>query len=172
MADINFNSLADPLTDYIYRMFSLSKYPALEEVQESLSSEQLRILKDQVESEGTDPTPQSQFNYAWGLIKSSNYKMQQEGIKIMSTLYRDVPSMRRECLYYLALGSYKVGDYTNATRYADTLLKNEPDNKQAQTLKATIHDQVTQEGLIGIGIAGGALAIGVGLLGALLRRKR
>lgn len=153
-------------------MFGKSTYPALEELQELLSSEQLRILKDQVESEGQDPAPQSQFNYAWGLIKSSNYKMQQQGISILSELYRDVPSMRRECLYYLALGSYKIGDYSNATRYADTLLKNEPENKQAQDLKESIHEKVTQEGLIGIGIAGGALAVGVGILGALLRKKR
>lgn len=153
-------------------MFGNSRYPALEEVQDPLSSEQLRILKDQFESEGSDPSPQSQFNYAWGLIKSVNYKMQQQGINILSNLYRDVPSMRRECLYYLSLGSYKVGDYTNAARYAETLLKNEPDNKQAQALKESIHDKVNQEGLIGIGIAGGALAVGVGILGALLRRKR
>lgn len=153
-------------------MFGKSTYPALEELQEPLLSEQLRILKDQMESEGQDPAPQSQFNYAWGLIKSSNYKMQQQGINILSKLYRDVPSMRRECLYYLALGSFKVGDYSNATRYADALLKNEPENKQALDLKESIHEKVTQEGLIGIGIAGGALAVGVGIFGALLRRKR
>lgn len=154
-------------------MFGKSQiYPALEEIQDSLSPEQLRVLKDQVESEKPNPAPQSQFNYGWGLIKSRNHKLQQQGIDILSGLYRDVPSMRRECLYYLALGSYKLGDYTNASRYVDTLLKSEPENVQAKALKDSIHDKVTQEGLIGIGIAGGALAVGVGILGALLRKKR
>lgn len=145
---------------------------SLEEVQIPLSNEQLRILKDQVESEKPDTSPQSLFNYGWGLIKSTDKQRQKEGIEILACLYRDTPSMRRECLYYLALGSYKVGDYSNARRYAGILVKSEPENGQAKALQDAIDDKVTQEGLIGIGIAGGALAIGVGIIGALMRRKR
>lgn len=153
-------------------MFEKSVYPALEEVQNSLSNQQLEILRRQVESEGPDPSAQSQFNYAWGLIKAPDLNSQRKGIDILGTLYRDVPKMRRESLYYLALGSYKVGDYSNARRYCETLLQNEPDNTQVKDLKQLIEDKVTQEGLIGIGIAGGVLAVGVGILGALMRKKR
>lgn len=147
-------------------------YAALEEADNSLSTQQLEILRLQVESEKPDPSPQSQFNYGWGLIKSSDSKRQRQGLDILGTVYRDAPMMRRESLYYLALGSYKVGDYSNARRYAETLLQKEPDNSQVKDLKEMIEDKVTQEGLIGIGIAGGILAVGVGLLGALLRKKR
>ncbi|KAF6046827.1 Fis1 C-terminal tetratricopeptide repeat family protein [Candida parapsilosis] len=80
--------------------------------------------------------------------------------------------MRREVLYYLSLGSFKLGDYTNAKRYVETLLKSEPENQQALTLLENIQDKVAQEGLIGIGVAGGVLAVGIGIIGALVRRNR
>ncbi|KAL7666926.1 Mitochondrial fission 1 protein [[Candida] zeylanoides] len=153
-------------------MFEKSIYPALEEVQTALSPQQLEILRLQVESERPDVSPQSQFNYAWGLIKAPDSRSQQQGIDILATLYRDVPAMRRESLYYLALGSYKVGEYSNARRYTETLLQKEPDNAQVVSLNKLIEDKITQEGLIGIGVAGGILAVGVGILGALLRKKR
>lgn len=147
------------------------KYPALEEVQQLIAPEQLQILKNQVESEHP-PSPQSLFNYAWGLLKTESHKSQRQAIEILSTLYRDVPELRRESLYYLALGSVKIGEYTNARRYAESLLEKEPDNAQFKALKQAIDDQVTQDGLIGLGVAGGVLALGVGLMGALMRKKR
>ncbi|KAK6455892.1 uncharacterized protein RJT20DRAFT_129276 [Scheffersomyces xylosifermentans] len=149
-----------------------SVYPALEELHSSLSPQQLRILKDQVDSEKPDVSAQTKFNYAWGLIKSDSYKYQQEGIWLLTEVYADDKSLRRECLYYLSLGSYKVGDYTNARRYIDTLLQEEPQNTQARSLKETIDENVTRDGLIGLGIAGGVLAIGIGLMGAFMRKKR
>ncbi|KAK6465985.1 hypothetical protein DFJ63DRAFT_311065 [Scheffersomyces coipomensis] len=147
-------------------------YPALEELKQPLSPKQLEILKNQLESEKPNVSSQSLFNYAWGLIKSPHYKDQQEGVEILTNVFRDDPSMRRECLYYLSLGSYKIGDYSNAKRYVETLIHGEPDNTQAIALKESIDDKITTEGLIGIGIVGGVLALGVGLVGALLRKKR
>lgn len=150
-----------------------SVYPALEELSSPLLNQQLQILKNQVEAEQPEVSPQTTFNYAWGLIKSSNHKHQEEGVRLLTGVFRDVPSMRRECLYYLSLGSYKIGDYTNARRYVDTLLDAEPENSQARALKVTIDDQVTKEGLIGLGIVGGAIAaIGLGIMGAMMRKKR
>lgn len=80
--------------------------------------------------------------------------------------------MRREALYYLTLGSVKTGEYANARRYAESLLEKEPENTQFQALKKAIDDQVTQDGLIGLGVAGGVLAVGLGIMGALMRKKR
>lgn len=146
-------------------------YPALEEVNQPIAPEQLQILKNQLDSE-SPPSPQSLFNYAWGLLKTDNHHSQKTAIEILSTLYRDVPSLRREALYYLALGSVKIGEYTNARRYAESLLEKEPQNSQFLALKSAIDDQVTQDGLIGLGVAGGVLAIGLGIMGAFMRKKR
>ncbi|PSK38927.1 hypothetical protein C7M61_002232 [Candidozyma pseudohaemuli] len=146
-------------------------YSALEEIKQVIAPEQLEILKNQLESE--DPqTPESQFNYAWGLLKTDSSRKQKQGIDILTVLYRDVPRMRRESLYYLALGSVKIGEYSNARRYAETLLEKEPENTQFQALKKAIDERVTEDGLIGLGVAGGVLAVGLGIMGAVLRKKR
>lgn len=149
-----------------------SIYPALEELKQPLSEDQLKVLRNQLKAEEPKPSPLTQFNYAWGLLKSPTRKHQQEAVVILTSLYKKEPSMRREVLYYLSLGSFKLGDYTNAKRYVESLLKSEPDNTQALTLLDNINDKVAQEGLIGIGVAGGVLAVGVGIIGALVRRNR
>lgn len=147
-------------------------YPALEEIRDSLLAEQLAILKRQLDSEQPNVSPQTRFNYGWGLVKSPDRKLQQHGLEQLAQVYREENSMHREALYYLAVGSYKVGEYSNARRYCDALLKSEPDNSQARALKEMVDDKVTQDGLIGLGVAGGLLAVGVGVISALARRKR
>ncbi|GBL51251.1 Mitochondrial fission 1 protein [Candidozyma auris] len=146
-------------------------YNAFQEINEEIAPEQLQILKNQLESENPQ-TPDSQFNYAWGLLKTKNSRQQKQGMDILTVLYRDVPRKRRDSLYYLALGSVKLGEYSNARRYAEALLEKEPNNSQFQSLKKAIDDRVTEDGLIGLGVAGGVLAVGLGIMGAVLRKKR
>lgn len=81
-------------------------------------------------------------------------------------IYAAEPLRRRECLYYLALGYYKLGNWEHAkkfnsmsepsssllalcllssssrsvTRRADLLLSKEPTNMQAQSLNSLIDD--------------------------------
>ena len=149
-----------------------AEYPNLGDVQKPLEPEQLRILRDQVESEKYSPNPQSQFNYAWGLIKSNERRDQKQGIDILTQLSYSQPSMQRECTYYLALGCFKLGDYASARQHTEALLKSEPSNTQVQELKETLDDKIMKEGLFGLGIAGGVLAVGIGLISSLARRKR
>ncbi|EGV63843.1 mitochondrial membrane protein [Yamadazyma tenuis] len=147
-------------------------YPALKDFEHTIPIERLNVLRNQVESENPDPSAGSLFNYAWGLIKTKGHKYNQEGVEILKELYRKEPDIRKDCLYYLSMGSLKLGDYTSARQYIEELLKIEPDNSQGQAMKNVIEDKITKEGLIGLGIAGGILAVGVGIIGALIRRKR
>ena len=79
---------------------------------------------------------QTKFNYGWGLIKSPLREHQVEGVRLLTgrshdrvllnyltmsfenaiELYREEPTRRRECLYYLSLGHYKMGNYQEAKR--------------------------------------------------------
>ena len=59
-------------------------------------------------------------------------------------IYKEAPGRRRECLYYLALGQYKLGHYNEARRYNDSLLEKEPRNMQALSLRALIDDRVAK----------------------------
>ena len=102
-----------------------------------------------------------------GLIKSNNRGEQQEGVRLLSEIYRSAPERRRECLYYLALGNFKLGNYAEARRYNESLLQHEPANMQAASLQSLIDDKVAKEGLVGVAIVSG-VAIAAGVIGSLI----
>lgn len=114
---------------------------------------------------------QTKFNYAWGLVKSGHRDEQQLGVRLLSEIFRVAPERRRECLYYLALGNYKLGNYGEARRYNDLLLDKEPTNLQAADLRRLIDDKVAKEGLVGVAIISG-IAIAAGVVGGILFKGR
>ena len=101
------------------------------------------------------------------MIKSEARGDQQEGVRRLSEIYRQAPERRRECLYYLALGNFKLGSYAEARRYNDLLLDLEPGNLQATSLHDLIEEKVQKEGLMGMAIVGGA-AVAIGVVGSMI----
>ena len=82
-------------------------------------------------------------------------------------IYRSEPNRRRECLYYLALGHYKIGNYEQAKGFncessfqnfagpsferataTAQLLEREPTNLQAQSLDNLIETAVKKGALL------------------------
>ncbi|KAF7901152.1 uncharacterized protein EAE97_005261 [Botrytis byssoidea] len=143
--------------------------PDAADAESPLKPAELQVLRAQYEKEGEHVGVQTQFNYAWGLIKSNSRHEQQEGVRLLSDIFRTSPERRRECLYYLALGNYKLGNYSEARRYNDLLMEKEPENLQASSLKGLIDDKVAKEGLIGVAILSG-VAIAAGVVGSMLFR--
>ncbi|KAK7548669.1 mitochondria fission 1 protein [Phyllosticta paracitricarpa] len=143
--------------------------PYAADAESPLKPEELQVLRAQYEKEGDYVGIQTKFNYAWGLIKSTQRPEQQEGVRLLSEIFRNSPERRRECLYYLALGNYKLGNYAEARRYNDLLLDLEPANLQAGSLKSLIDDRVAKEGLMGVAIVSG-IAVAAGVVGSLLIR--
>lgn len=90
-------------------------------------------------------------------------------MQLLSDIFKTTPERRRECLYYLALGNYKLGNYAEARRYNDLLMEKEPGNLQASSLRTLIDDKVSREGLMGVAIVGG-LAVAAGIAGSILMR--
>ncbi|TIA85196.1 hypothetical protein E3P99_04052, partial [Wallemia hederae] len=115
---------------------------------------------------------QTKFNLAWGLVKSKKRDEVTEGIALLSDIYKHEPFRRRECLYYLALGHYKVSNYAEAKKLNDLLLSKEPNNLQARSLGQIIDKAWSKEGYIGLAIGGGAVALGAVLVGAILRNRK
>ena len=89
---------------------------------------------------------------------------------LLSEIFRTSPERRRECLYYLALGNFKLGNYAQARKYNDLLLENEPGNLQASNLQTLIDDKVAKEGLVGVAIVSG-IAVAAGVIGGVLLRN-
>jgi len=136
-----------------------------------LKPQELQVLQTQYENEGEYVGIQTKFNYAWGLVKSISRDDQQHGVQLLTEIFRASPDRRRECLYYLALGHCKLGNYAEARKFNDLLLDLEPGNLQAASLKGLIEDKVQREGLVGVAIVGG-LAVAAGVVGGLLMRGR
>ena len=88
-------------------------------------------------------------------------------MRLLSEIYRQSPERRRECLYYLALGEYKLGNYGEAKRYNDSLLSIESGNLQAASLRQLIDEKVQREGLVGVAIVGG-LAVAAAAVGSMV----
>ncbi|EGP83843.1 uncharacterized protein MYCGRDRAFT_96217 [Zymoseptoria tritici IPO323] len=153
----------------------MSWLPDAADAESPLKPAELQVLRSQYEKEGEYVSLQTKFNYAWGLIKSTSRIEQQEGVRLLSDIFRQSPDRRRECLYYLALGNYKLGNYAEARRYNDSLLDIEQGNLQAQSLSQLIDEKVAKEGLMGVAIVGG-LAVAAGVVGGILfkgaQRKR
>jgi len=138
----------------------------------SLSYDELDVLRQQyvIELEKSHITVQTKFNYAWGLVKSPQREHQVEGVKLLQEIYRAEPGRRRECLYYLALGHYKMGNFDDARKFNDLLVEKEPGNLQAQSLRELIDRAVSREGYIGMALAGSAAAVGTLIVAGLVRR--
>ncbi|CAI7657142.1 unnamed protein product [Penicillium glandicola] len=145
----------------------MSNLPYAADAESPLKPAELQVLRAQYEKEGDYVGIQTKFNYAWGLIKSNTRSEQQEGVRLLSEIFRGAPERRRECLYYLALGNFKLGNYGEARRYNDLLLEKEPANLQAASLGSLIDDKVAKEGLVGVAIVGG-LALVAGVVGSLV----
>ncbi|KAI5280575.1 mitochondrial membrane protein [Ascosphaera aggregata] len=144
-----------------------SNLPYAADAESPLKPEELAVLRAQFEKEGDYVGVQTKFNYAWGLIKSPHRMEQQEGVRLLSEIYKFAPERRRECLYYLALGNYKLGNYGEARRFNDLLMSHEPGNLQAASLRTLIDEKVQKEGLVGVAILGG-VALVAGVVGGLI----
>lgn len=52
-----------------------------------------------------------------GLTKSTQKEDILQGVQMFGVLYQQNPDRRRECLYYLALGHYRLGNFDEAARF-------------------------------------------------------
>ncbi|KAG8861449.1 mitochondrial membrane protein [Tulasnella sp. 330] len=143
--------------------------PYAADAEDSLSFDELEVLRIQYQKElaQAHATTQTKFNYAWGLIKSPGKDNHVEGVRLLQEIYRAEPQRRRECLYYLALGHYKMGNLDDARKFNRMLIDKEPTNLQAKSLESLIDEATTRDGYIGMALVGGAAAIGTLLIAGL-----
>ncbi|XP_023326908.1 mitochondrial fission 1 protein isoform X2 [Eurytemora carolleeae] len=81
----------------------------------------------------------SQFEYAWCLVRSRYQADIRKGILLLEELFQDHDGEnKRDYLYYLAIGNTKLKEYSVALKYVRALLQFEPGNRQAQELEAIV----------------------------------
>lgn len=102
----------------------------------------------------------------------------QKGIILLEDLYKTHEEGQRDYLYYLAIGTARLKEYTKALSYVKSFLLIEPGfilsgfvdlvinrvflgNQQVISLQQTIKKKMEKEGLVGMAMAGGVvLAVG------------
>ncbi|GAA6014554.1 hypothetical protein JCM11491_004539 [Sporobolomyces phaffii] len=148
--------------------------PGAVDAQSPLSGSELAVLRSQYVAESAKGycSTQTKFNYAWGSVKSDSRVEVSEGVGLLMEIYRSEPERRRECLYFLAVGHYKLGNYPEAKRYNSLLLDKEPNNFQSQSLHALIEKAVAKEGYVGMAIAGGVATVAGLVFTALIAGNR
>jgi mitochondrial fission 1 protein len=72
----------------------------------------------------------------------------------------------RDCLYYMALGHYRLDDVVASRRCLERLLAVAPNCRQAISLMDIVEDKITKDGVIGISIVSG-IALVAGVLAAI-----
>ncbi|KAG2182426.1 hypothetical protein INT43_007356 [Umbelopsis isabellina] len=166
--------------------------PFASEAETPLPAESLEVLRKQYVREGEYATIQTKFNYAWGLIKSKRSMDIENGVRLLTgmwvsrniteqdtielnellpiEIYQSAPERRRECLYYLALGHYKMSNFIEAKKFNQQLLMHEPKNSQAIELNKLIDEKVSREGVIGLAIVGSIAAVGAMVVASLVRK--
>ncbi|XP_042748661.1 mitochondrial fission 1 protein, partial [Lagopus leucura] len=90
------------------------------------------------------PSRRSRFEYAWGLLRSRYNSDVQKGVAMFRELMADgAPEEQRDCVYYLAVGNYRLKEYEQALRFVRALLQAEPSNTQGlrlqQLIRARMH---------------------------------
>jgi len=121
-------------------------------------------------AKGGQASANTTFSYAWALVRSQYKQDRAKGIVLLLELLKTCPDRRRECLYSLAVGYYRQDNLLNARKYNDNLLAIEPNNQQGQALDCMVKKKMTQDGLIGMAVFGGAAALVAGIVYA-FRKK-
>uniref|UniRef100_A0A131YQN8 Mitochondrial fission 1 protein n=1 Tax=Rhipicephalus appendiculatus TaxID=34631 RepID=A0A131YQN8_RHIAP len=108
----------------------------------------------------------TQFEYAWCLVRSRYPADIRRGVLLMEHLFHHGNAeAKRDYLFYLAVGSTKLKEYSKALKFIKAFLHVEPANRQAQELEATIKNRMKKEGIKGMAIVGGAALAVSGLVG-------
>jgi len=129
---------------------------------EIISKEDRKRFEEQynAELEKGKVSSDTQFNYAWCLIRSDKKDDILKGVLLIQGLCHSGTD-QRDYLYFIAEGYYKLNEYKSALRYTNRLLQIEPQNRQGRELQEKITAQMKKDGLIGLGILGGtALVVG------------
>jgi len=128
------------------------------------------------EREGGRASVETQFAYAWCLVRSRNTSHLRLGTQLLEDLYRKTSdeTAKRDYLYFTAVGYCRLKEYEKAQKFTKAIMMVEPGNRQARQLDDYIKKKMRTDGLIGMAVVGGAAAVALGSiigLGVALSRK-
>ena len=124
------------------------------------------------------PNDDEMFQFALNLVRAKPKKHVEEGFNLFQDVFRRTrdEDTKRDALYYMAVAQTKLNNYEQALKYLQSILNIQPTNEQVRDLYIEVNSRMKKDGLIGLGIVGGAALVGmfgiVGLGAALLAKRK
>jgi fission 1 protein len=149
-------------------------------IEEDVAPEDLekyrRLFEKEQESGGGNASVETQFAYAWCLVRSRATNNLRLGTQLLEDLFRRTSdeTAKRDYLYFTAVGYCRLKEYERALRFTKAIMMAEPGNRQAEQLDTYIKKKMKTDGLIGMAVIGGAAAVALGSiigLGVALSKK-
>jgi mitochondrial fission 1 protein len=126
----------------------------------------------------SSPSENEKFQFGLNLIRSREKNHITEGLNLFQNLFAKThdEDIKRDSLYYMAIGQAKLGNYEQSLKYLQTILNIQPTNDQVREMYTEVNKRMKRDGLIGMGIVGSAALVGffglVGLGTAMLVKKK
>ncbi|KAJ3683818.1 hypothetical protein LUZ60_014045 [Juncus effusus] len=113
---------------------------------------------------------ESLMRLSWSLVHSRQPDDVNRGIGMLEASLdnSNSPLQTREKIYLLAVGYYRTGNYSRSRQLLERCLEIAPDWRQAQTLSKLVENKIAKDGLIGVGIVGGAFGIAGLVIGGIV----
>ena len=92
------------------------------------------------------------LNYGVVLAFSGDRQNNYRGIQLLSEQLDLSPLYASECLLYMAIAKYNLGEYRDARMLCEDLLKREPTRTSASNLYELIRTKVKEDGRAGLGL--------------------
>lgn len=133
-----------------------------------------REVAEAANGESEELKGESLMRLSWALVHSRQPEDVQRGMAMLEASLANAsnPLQKRERLYLLAVGCYRSGEYAKSRQLLERCLEIAPDWRQALTLKKTVEDRISKDGVIGIGITATAVGLLAGGIAAALARKK
>ncbi|KAF0270209.1 hypothetical protein FOG51_03790 [Hanseniaspora uvarum] len=135
------------------------------ELNTPVAETEFQVIKKAYELNSSDKRPA--FNYAWVLIRSNNKDAQVQGVNLLTQIYKTIEAeKKKEALFFLTLGNFKLKKYELSLKYIDSLINAEDDLHNDTSSLRIVRDKIKEEISRTAGTAFVGLTIGVGLLAA------
>ena len=97
------------------------------------------------------PDPDKKFRLGWMLCRSAQRNEVRQGLCLLADMI-DEGFSPRDCLYYIAIAHFRLGEYRLARYSAERLLKADATSVQAHELHRMITERVNNHGVAGLWI--------------------
>uniref|UniRef100_K3W6M2 Mitochondrial fission 1 protein n=1 Tax=Globisporangium ultimum (strain ATCC 200006 / CBS 805.95 / DAOM BR144) TaxID=431595 RepID=K3W6M2_GLOUD len=143
---------------------SSSSAPAMAADAEWFSVEELETARENylMEQEKEQPSPQVKLRYAIALAKSKKRDDKYRGIGLLEDLLEQEHD-QKECLYWIALTYYGLGEYRASRSHCERLIRMDPNHTKALALHDCIKEVIASDGILGVGLVGAVVVAGIAL---------